>query len=217
MSLGKMDERKRGRHAVRRRKMIDVTIGAVGAAVIAGLVSVLGLIIAKEQKISEFRQAWIDELRKCLVSYLVDINAIADGVQMKKAGTAMDQSVMISSYKALNEASHGIKLRINENEKPAKDLIETMLEFERIAEQNSSLRPGKIRAIEVRFLECARKLLKFEWKRVKRGKKTFIWTKWIVIGVTVVMIAYFVYLAFHYLGSVEFEAKRRYIGLSHRF
>ncbi|WP_158932998.1 hypothetical protein [Acidisphaera sp. S103] len=215
MSIGKMDERKRGRHAVQTTQMIDVSIGAVGAAVIAGLVSVLGLIIAKEQKISEFRQAWIDELRKCLVSYLVNINAISDGVRMKKAGAVTDQSVMISSYKALNEASHGIKLRINADEKPAKNLIKTMLEFEMIAEENSDLMPDKIREIEVRFLKCAKKLLKFEWERVKRGEKTFIWTKWIVIGVTIVMVAYFVYLAFHYVGSVEVEAKRSYISLSH--
>ena len=174
---------------------MDISIGAVGTAIIAGLVSVLGLIISKEQKVSEFRQAWIDELRKCLVSYLVNINAIADAVRIKKAGTGNDLMDLASSYKALNEASHGITLRVNENEKPAKQLIKTMREFEALAENNANLTPENIRAIETRFLKHSRKLLKFEWKRVKRGENTFVWTKWIVGIVTVAMIAYFVDLA----------------------
>ena len=41
----------------------DVAIGTMIAAFIAGLVSLLSLIISKEQKVSEFRQAWIDALR----------------------------------------------------------------------------------------------------------------------------------------------------------
>ena len=44
----------------------DVAIGAVVAALIAAIVSLLGLIISKEQKTSEFRQAWIDALRSDL-------------------------------------------------------------------------------------------------------------------------------------------------------
>lgn len=43
--------------------MNDLSVGAVGAAMIAAFVSFLGLIIGKEQKTSEFRQAWIDALR----------------------------------------------------------------------------------------------------------------------------------------------------------
>ena len=40
----------------------DQAIGAIAAALIAGLISLLGLIISKEQKVSDFRQAWIDAL-----------------------------------------------------------------------------------------------------------------------------------------------------------
>jgi hypothetical protein len=175
---------------------MDVSVGAVGTAVIAGLVSVLGLIISKEQKVSEFRQAWIDELRKCLVSYLVNINAIADVVRLRKARIGNDSTDLASSYKALNEASHGITLRVNENEKSAKRLLKTMRAFEALADEDANLTQENIRTIETRFLKHSRQLLKFEWKRVKRGEKTFIWTKWIVGIVTVAMIAYFVDLAF---------------------
>ena len=173
--------------------MNDIGIGAVGAAIIAGLVSLLGLIIGKEQKVSEFRQAWIDELRKCLVGYLVNINAIADAVRLStaKKTAAADLS---ENYKRLNEAHHGIILRVNHDEGPSKALINSMTEFENIASNNATLTVKNIRAAEEKFLIAAKDLLKFEWKRVKRGEKTYYITKYIVIALIVVMAIIFAIL-----------------------
>jgi len=61
----------------------DAAIGAVVAALIAGIVSLLGLIISKEQKTSEFRQAWIDALRCDLTAFLTQINAIHDATKVR--------------------------------------------------------------------------------------------------------------------------------------
>ena len=52
-------------------------VGAVVAAIIAGLVAFYSLIISKEQTISGFRQQWIDALRAdvaALVAYVVGIH-----------------------------------------------------------------------------------------------------------------------------------------------
>ena len=110
--------------------MNEISIGAVGAATIAGLVSMLGLIIGKEQKVSEFRQIWIDQLRKCFVDYLVSINAVCDILRLKKSGKDFDNAALLENYKLLNEASHGITLRISDEEEPAKALLAAMNEFE---------------------------------------------------------------------------------------
>ena len=176
--------------------MVDLSVGAVGAAIIAGLVSILGLIIGKEQKVSEFRQAWIDELRKCFVNYLVNINSIADAVRLSKANKQASDLALVESYKALNEASHGIDLRINAKEQSAKDHRTAMSKFEEIAKENANLTPEKILDIEKEFLEAARVLLKFEWKRVKRGERAFLWTKRIVLASIIVMLLTFLYLSF---------------------
>ncbi|MDW7553247.1 MULTISPECIES: hypothetical protein [Azospirillum] len=168
--------------------MGDISIGAVGAAIVAGLVSLLGLIIGKEQKVSEFRQAWIDELRKCIVAYLVNINAISDSLRLKKSGQNIEAKEMVSQYKLLNEASNGIKLRINSDERPAKALLKAMGEFESIANNNDNITPEKIRSAEQEFLKASRKLLKFEWNRVKRGEKTFVWTKIVLFIAVLVMV-----------------------------
>lgn len=173
--------------------MSDISVGAVGAAIIAGLVSLLGLIIGKEQKVSEFRQAWIDELRKCLVAYLVNINAISDSLRLKKAGQVIDAKDVVSHYKLLNEASNGIALRVNASEEPSKELLKAMENFESIARDNATLTPEKIRAAEQKFLEASRKLLKFEWNRVKRGEKTFVWTKIAVLFSILTMVGILIY------------------------
>lgn len=161
--------------------MDGITIGAVGAAIIAGLVSLLGLIIGKEQKVSEFRQAWIDDLRKCVIAYLVNINAVCDKLSLKKAGNNVDPTLLVSDYKLLNEASHGIALRVNSNEKPAQLLLSSMNNFEALAKDSSKLTPENIRAVEDEFIDAAKKLLKFEWGRVKRGETAFVWTKRIIV------------------------------------
>lgn len=174
--------------------MSEISVGAVGAAIIAGLVSLLGLIIGKEQKVSEFRQAWIDDLRKCLVSYLVNINAISDVLRAKKAGSKLDDAALIERYRSLNEASHGITLRVNSDEAPAKELLASMKNFEIIAGKNADLTPDNIFLIERDFVDSSKRLLKFEWNRVKRGEKVFVWTKYILSFLIFLMISLFIYI-----------------------
>jgi hypothetical protein len=174
-------------------EMNEISVVAVGTAVVAGLVSMLGLIIGKEQKISEFRQAWIDELRQCVVDYLVSINAICDIVRLKKSGDGEGNAALLGNYKTLNQANHGIALRVNDEEDTAKALLSSMVEFEGIAQSNASLTPEKIRDVEARFTKAAKELLKFEWKRVKAGEKVFRWTKRIIF---IALIGMFGILAF---------------------
>ena len=179
-----------------KRTMNDISIGAVGAAIIAGLVSLLGLIIGKEQKISEFRQAWINDLRKCLVDYLVQINAIVDVVIASKNKEKLEVSTKLDNYKKLNEASHGIKFRVNPQEALAQRLLESMDMFEENAKHASGLTSTKILSLEVEYTDSAKRLLKSEWDTVKRGEKTYVWTKRVVYICLIIMILLFIWLWF---------------------
>lgn len=173
--------------------MNEISVGAVGAATIAGLVSMLGLIIGKEQKVSEFRQIWIDQLRKCVVDYLVSINAVCDLLRLKKTGSEIENSTLLANYKSLNEASHGIILRVNDIEEPAKNLLASMKEFEELAKENTDLTPERIKDVEVRFVKAAKELLKFEWARVKTGERVFVWTKRIILLVILLLLGLLAY------------------------
>ena len=50
--------------------------GAVIAAFITGLISLVNMLIAKDQKITEFRQAWIDSLRAEVAKFIASATAI---------------------------------------------------------------------------------------------------------------------------------------------
>ncbi len=174
--------------------MNDISIGAVGAAVIAGLVSLLGLIIGKEQKVSEFRQVWINDLRSALISYLVHINAISDSLSLKAAKKPYDNDVLLESYKRLNEASHGISFRINPEEMPAKNLLGAMSEFEALSQRNEDLTPEKIKQAEAKFVSATQVLLKKEWVRVRTGEPTYVVARWVTLAATALMIFLLVWL-----------------------
>lgn len=167
--------------------MADISLGAVGAAIIAGLISLLSLVITKEQKVSDFRQAWIEDLRKCLVTYLVNMNSVSDILKLEKAGKISDVNLLLNQYKLLNEASYGIKFRVNPKEEKSIILLKIMEEFEEISGDNSSLTSGKIKQAEEKFSSAAKDLLKFEWTRVKKGERTYIITKRFAISMIILL------------------------------
>lgn len=152
--------------------MDGITIGAIGAATIAAIVSILGLIIGKEQKTSEFRQAWINDLRECFIEFLAEINSISDNL---RTGGSTDS--LRASYTRLNQANHGILFRLNDTETQSQTLITALQKFEEIASDNKTLTPEKIKEAENSFIEAAKAVLKFEWERVKKGENTFVYTK----------------------------------------
>jgi hypothetical protein len=166
---------------------MSAVYGALGAALIAGLVSILGLVIAKEQKISEFRHAWIGDLQKSIVAYLENLNAICDVVRTNASQQDASLPILMPLYKALNVASNSIKLSINPSEPAAAAVLEALDEFEALAGADANLQPEPIRSIEKKFLASSRVLMKGEWKRVKRGELTFVIAKWSSVGAVILL------------------------------
>jgi hypothetical protein len=155
----------------------DISIGAIGAALIAGIVSLLGLIISKEQKTSEFRQTWVDSLRSEITSYLTGFNAIADALLVTYANQNDKVAALSSLYSKFNEAGYAITLRLNPGEDRSKAVLACMKRFNQLASNEVDMIPAKIKPIEIDFLASSKELLKYEWKRVKRGEPTFWVTK----------------------------------------
>lgn len=163
----------------------DITLGAVGAALIAAIVSLIGLIISKEQKISDFRQAWIDALRTEIITYLTSINAIADAISVPYKDQSEKVTALSPLYSRLNQSHFAITLRLNPKEKKSQAIIECMNAFNKIASNEEKMSPANFKPLEIQFLHAAKDLLKYEWKRVKRGEVTFIVTKWVAALVVV--------------------------------
>lgn len=61
-----------------------IPIGAIVAALVAGFFSVLSLIVSKEQKISEFRQQWIDSLRQELSDHMAAVVSLSSMRELQR-------------------------------------------------------------------------------------------------------------------------------------
>ncbi len=174
-----LDVRRRNGYAV--NMLSNLTIGAIGAALIAAFVSLLGLIISKEAKVSDFRQNWVDALRSEITQFLVTINAIADASQANYHDYESKLDRLGPLVQRMNEASFTIGLRLNPHERNSKDVLKAINSLKGLIKPDGSLDPKDVKPIERQLMEASGKLLKHEWKRVKRGELTFAILKWLLL------------------------------------
>ncbi len=157
-------------------------IGAVTVAMIAGLVSFIVTILTKEQKTSEFRQSWIDALRQELSDFAAILISIADATHIKseRGGSDWEVSEQIheerfGDIRQLEGLRVRILLRLNpEEHKALIDLVDKAYLY------NTSLRDQKENGSSLisSFTSESQRVLKDEWRRVKRGELAFWLTKW---------------------------------------
>lgn len=177
----------------------DAAVGAVTAALIAGIISLLGLIISKEQKTSEFRQAWIDALRADLTAYLTQVNAINDATKVRYVDHAKKVEALRPLYIPLNNSTFNILLRVNPAEPNSKRLMNAMEAFNELTADEAKLTAENVRAIENEFLASSQILLKAEWRRVKSGERAFRVAKWLALTVVLVFAAAGIFVAYRAL------------------
>ena len=153
------------------------------AASIAGAFSLIGLLISKEQRVSDFRQVWIDELRK-------DIAVFAAHALQVQSYTAMNKPLdrakywkeTREDYVGLNQASMRIKLRLNQEECDSRLILQSMSEMEELFkvqhEIPDEIALKKIFTIISNIERNGPPLLKTEWRRVKGGERIYQFAKW---------------------------------------
>lgn len=158
------------------------------AAWIAGAFSLLGLLTSKEQKVSEFRQAWIDALRldlALLVAHAHQINAYV--IMYKPIDLKPLWKDTRDDYLALNGASTRIKLRVNHEEPESKLILCSMDKMETLFGDFSNgvvtISLEKINRIIDDLERDAPPLLKKEWNRVKSGELVYRIAKWLAAGI----------------------------------
>ena len=182
-------------------EQVPAPLGAIIAAFIAGLFSFLGLVIAKENKVSEFRQAWIDALRADIARYSAAVSLLAHA----QASWQDDQTITWDQYFKLMQptvdvalaAQTSIMLRINPNDSDAQLSALNKALLNRIQEITAAINNDE-------YEEAARKakalhldatpILKREWGRVKAGERVYAVAKWLaltfVIASAAAMIAF---------------------------
>lgn len=154
-------------------------------ALIAGAVSLVAITLSKEQKVSEFRQAWIDALRADLTSFLSSARAFARAMEARRihGSESLDPAKKLFTLEkigdirlAMAESFYSIKLRLNPDEAAHKELLGLLMQA--IADQNAELQSDGIDRRDIlasvdRAADFAGPVLKKEWQRVKEGEKPY--------------------------------------------
>ncbi|MDH1211736.1 hypothetical protein N5C38_11815 [Pseudomonas chengduensis] len=173
---------------------ILVAAAAIAAAAIAGSFSYLNLITAKESKVSEFRQQWIDALRASIAEYLSAFSYISILYKhfSEKDGEKKDRFEMAKevqdTYSRVNRSYNDIILRINaaESDPEGQKLNDAFLAA--LAQTREHYNRGRymeaFRACDA-VRDAGKPLLKFEWKRVKRGEPSYNKAKGVAFSVLV--------------------------------
>jgi hypothetical protein len=177
---------------------LDSGLPDLTAAIIAAVLGFVGLVIAKENKTSEFRQQWIDSLRQDLSDYIAAVRLIA---QSHKQFAAIPQpheghvelaDQLKEVYLASSSSLARIRLRLNPDDRDPK-LKELNLQLlKRVKEAQDALAaadyPQALR-ITNHLHEQAGPVLKLEWSRVKRGEWIYQLAKW---GTLLFLVSLFV-------------------------
>jgi len=99
-----------------------LVFGAMFTAVVAGFFAFMSLIASKEQKVSEFRQDWINSLRNsvsCYISSLTYLSSLYKHYSEKSDNdkNKFDMAKGVEDvYAKVNESYNDIIFRINEDE-----------------------------------------------------------------------------------------------------
>lgn len=151
---------------------IQVAYGAIGAAAIAGLFSILSLVISKEQKVSEFRRTWLEDLRSELASFLAHAGLFAIYNEQLDDETCVE--TVLSGVKqeilGMNEAASRLRLRLDDDDPLTRGLIGKVDSLQGRISRFEEIGTGAMAEIQKAIVSDARGLMKREWHRVTRGE-----------------------------------------------
>ena len=183
----------------------DAAIGSIIAAAIAGLVVFISTVLTKEQKTSEFRQSWIDELRKDISQYISGATEIVALYTARSNDKAAQAKFLDDNFKLVHELQaieHRIILRLNPKEHAT--LIAQITRFRQsmLAAYSAASASASIDAnlalqteeqrLTNELLDSAKFVLKSEWKRVKRGEPAFRIVKWTALAIIIILAYLFI-------------------------
>ena len=180
-------------------------IATIVAALIAAALSFVTLTLSKEQKISEFRQAWIDALREDLASFFAAARAVARTTELaQQFGVAYnDKALLPITQEKISELRYQgaetfyrIKLRLNPDETEHKELLRLL--GRAIEEQNKMMVERTSNAETLTAIDLAsdyaRPVLKTEWRLVKLGERPFRTARNWLAAVIVVSLIFLVFV-----------------------
>jgi hypothetical protein len=174
-------------------------VGAIIAAIVAGFVALMSLIISKEQKVSEFRQQWIDALRVDVAKFISCAHSAAFVRMVGAKDKSADYKDFFQPYGEVLEIAARIRLRLNAREKTCQALLEALDKIIKRARANDTTHPSMSEVTD-ELTALTLLVLRQEWTRVQEGEFTYRWTRRILLVMVVVLV---LTLALYLVSSVH--------------
>ncbi|WCP68571.1 hypothetical protein LYZ37_07545 [Vibrio tubiashii] len=175
--------------------------------IIAAIVSFIGLIIAKDHKISEFRQCWINDFRADIAALMGCVSNISSKfilADKESESESIDVMKFIENAHETYDEAHRLiyKLKLMLNPKKDHDLITAIYTVESMIMSAEKMRDSKYyhNATEELY-SLSHQTLKNEWTRVKKGEAVFHFTKWVLVFGIVLLLGSYVVDIYSALGS----------------
>jgi len=179
---------------------VVAALAAVTVAIITGAFSVVGLVVSKEQKVSEFRQIWIDALREDIAEVVAQVNMIHAGLLKLAKEDPKDTRTFGEKYGPhyilANRSAMRIKLRLNRKETTHATIFKTLGELETLflkKPEDLADSQDEIGPLNERLESEATIALKAEWERVKSGETQYRVVKW---GIIFLILGLLVFICF---------------------
>ncbi|HIF9258767.1 TPA: hypothetical protein ACX6RA_001823 [Photobacterium damselae] len=194
-------------------KNAALVIGALFTAMIAGFFAFINLISSKEQKVSEFRQDWINQLRDAISEYISSLSYLSilykhnleqDGSD-QKSKFDMVQSVE-ETYSKLNKSYNDILFRVNPKEKNKEHILINDEFLTALSEtRDLYMKSNFLEAVKAcdKLRDKTKPLLKYEWIRVKEGEPKFKFWKYFAVLILSVGFSLSVFCGYQLLSAVQ--------------
>lgn len=167
-------------------EVTEETFGTILAALIAAAISLVGLLISKDQKTTEFRQAWIDRLRDDVAEFLSYHSLMSYQIRLKDPTKKNDFSFQKETFDSMREeilnierVHSAISLRLNPREH--NHIARKLEEIKSLYGKKEILNASLMQKHEDELLGMFQKELKKEWNRVKSGEWAFRIAKYFAI------------------------------------
>lgn len=178
---------------------------SIAAAIVAGLVSFIVTVLTKEQKTSEFRQAWIDALRSDIADFVAKNAVFMAAIRLHGHRANADEEIAdfllehrLPEMLDVEATRARILLRANPSEHSK--LIQLV---NNVYGKSGVATPDEHASLEARIealIQESQTVLKTEWRRVKRGESIYRITKWASLLFTVAAV---VFAIGHFSGHVS--------------
>ncbi|WP_205351588.1 hypothetical protein, partial [Vibrio cholerae] len=185
---------------------IYVAIGAITAALVAGYFSFSSMLIAKDQKTTEFRHESISKLREEVARFISKVSVFTSMIIYieKEDITVFDKFINenLELIQELQEAYSLIRMRVNPKE-DTDFLIKLDYLYSYVSGQVTDYTLDDVTIAEEALTVVTQQLLKREWTRIKTGERLYNGVKWATCILLLGLGCYLAYFTSKILPSVS--------------